>query len=345
MRAPAWKRESPSTSVEHQQRNPKPTLIGDSPAFLAALQRLVRIAATPATVLIEGETGTGKELAARVVHYESARCSEPFIPVNCGAVPDALLESELFGHRAGAFTDAKEARPGILRLADGGTLFLDEVDSLSLRAQVVMLRFLQERTVRPLGSGSEHEVDVRIVCACNRRLEQLVAERLFREDLFYRLNVVRVELPPLRARGGDVVLFAEHFLQSLAVRYGLPSRELDAASKRWLCEQSWPGNVRQLENFIESEFLMAGDAPLLRLSVLRGSLEGSCGSREATECWDYRQARARALEEFDRQFLGRLMQLTGGNVSRAAQLAHKERRGLGRLLQKYAISPSTFRLR
>jgi len=318
------------------------TLIGESRAFRAVRARLSRIARTDATVLIEGETGTGKELAARAVHYEGRRCGGPFIPVNCGAIPDSLLESELFGYRQGAFTDAKGSAPGILMLAHGGTLFLDEVDALSIRAQVALLRFVQDRAIRPLGSGDERKVDVRIVSATNRSLKELVAQRLFRHDLYYRLNIMHVELPPLRERGEDVVLFAVHLLRQFAQRYRTPVPRLDARSSAWLRGYAWPGNIRELENLIESEFLFAENEPVITFSFLT-SEQAPVAAAPVEELWNYRRAKALLVEEFDRDFLKRLMQFSRGNVALAARTAGKERRDLGRLLRKYAILPDAFR--
>jgi DNA-binding NtrC family response regulator len=314
--------------------------IGDSPRFCIARDRLRRIAGTDATVLIEGETGTGKELAARLLHYEGARSSGPFIPVNCGAIPDALLESELFGHARGAFTDAKNSVPGMLLLADGGTLFLDEVDSLSPHAQVALLRFLQDHTIRPLGSGAERKVDVRVVSATNRSLQALVAAGHFRADLFYRLNVFQVEMPPLREREADVELFVQYFVRQLSQRHGLVAPELDAASIGWMRRHSWPGNVRELENLIERELLLADGLRVLHFSFLENTSPAAGGDREG---WNYRVAKAAIVADFDRRFLEKLMRFAGGNVALAARAAGKERRDLGRLLRKYAIAPAAFR--
>lgn len=354
------------------------SFIGDSVAFRAARERLQRIARTDATVLIEGETGTGKELAARVIHYEGTRSGGPFIPVNCGAIPDALLESELFGFKQGAFTDAKTGAPGVLLLAHEGTLFLDEVDSLSLKAQVALLRFLQDRSIRPLGSGVERKVDVRIVAATNRSLKELVDQRVFRHDLYYRLNVMNVELPPLRDRDTDVDLFVAHLLRQFALRYRTCARHFDPPSVKWLREHSWPGNVRELENLIERELLLADGDAMLHLSFLPlTSAHGTdvsddkdtmphlsflarakaCEtnepaddafvvpiSGEVRERWNYREAKAQLLEDFDRSFLDRLMRFSGGNVALAARTAGKERRELGRLLRKYGLCPGAFRV-
>jgi transcriptional regulator with PAS, ATPase and Fis domain len=315
--------------------------VGKSPAFVAARERISRIARTDATVLIEGETGTGKEMAARVLHYEGSRRRGPFIPVNCGAIPDALIESEFFGYRPGAFTDAKTQSPGMLMLAHGGTLFLDEVDSLSPRAQVALLRFLQDRSIRPLGGGAERKVDARVVSASNRNLETLVSQGAFRQDLYYRLNVMYVELPPLRQRVGDVELLAEHYLGALATRSGSPVPMLDAKSCAWMRTHPWPGNIRELENLLEREFLLAEGGPVLRLSTI---VKAEMLPATEERFWNYGRAKAHVLEEFERGFLERLMRFARGNVTLAARTAGKERRDLGRLLRKHAILPDTFRL-
>lgn len=319
--------------------------VGASPAFQSMCNLLARIARTDATVLIEGETGTGKELAARAIHYESARRAGPFIPVNCGAIPEALIESEFFGHRRGAFTDAKDNSPGMLRLAHTGALFLDEVDALSPKAQVVLLRFLQDRCVRRVGESSERAVDVRVIAASNAPLADLVERRAFRQDLFYRLHVLHAELPPLRQRRADALLLADHFLAALHSRYGRPAVALDDESRAWLLRQAWPGNVRQLENLLEREFLLSEGRPLLRLSAVADGNAASSAANDARtrDSWNYRHAKACAIEEFDRGFLEMLLRFAQGNVSLAARLAGKERRDLGRLLRKYAIAPRTFR--
>lgn len=306
---------------------------------------LARIARTDATVLVEGETGTGKELAARAIHYESARRSGPFIPVNCGAIPDALIESELFGHRRGAFTDAKDSSPGILRLAHTGSVFLDEVDALSAKAQVVLLRFLQNRCIRQVGDATERSVDVRVLTASNTPLSALVQRREFRQDLFYRLDVLHVELPPLRHRGADAQLLADHFLDELCSRYARPKLALDHESMEWLLGQTWPGNIRQLENLLEREVVLSEDRSLLRLSMVqqRNDAGASANAAGGSNPWNYRHAKACALEKFDRGFLETLLHFAQGNVSFAARLAGKERRDLGRLLRKYEIAPRTFR--
>jgi DNA-binding NtrC family response regulator len=336
-------------------------MIGSSPSFLRVLGLLGRMASCDAPVLIEGETGTGKELAARAVHYQGARRSRPFVPVNCGAIPDGLLESELFGYRRGAFTDAKESSPGILVLADTGTLFLDEVDALSAKGQVALLRFLQERKVRALGAAQEVLVDVRVIAASNRALPDLVEKGLFRRDLFYRLNVLVARLPPLRSRGEDVLFIAESFLRALAARHGRPTPAISPCLRQFLLSYQWPGNIRELENLIEREFLLSdctdtlrmptGEPPQLDDEGFEEEVRAAeppvrlteTASADARSSLNYRVAKAEVIEAFDRSFLQSLMQQFRGNVSEAARAACKERRDLGRLLGKYSIRPASFR--
>ena len=317
-------------------------MIGNAPIFRSAMRLLERLTKCDATVLIEGETGTGKELAARWLHRKGSRATAPFVPVNCGAIPEQLVESELFGHGRGAFTDAKEASVGIVGMADGGTLFLDEVDALSPKSQVTLLRFLQDRTYRRVGESVERRIDVRLIAACNCGLEDLARRGLFRIDLFYRLNIMQLLLPPLRERREDIELLVLHILRSLRARYGNGPTQLDSDSAGWLAAQAWPGNVRQLQNFIEREFLLADQQKVLRLSIL--SREGQdCPEVDAGDEWNYRSAKAQLVKNFDRNYLGGLMRSSSGNISLAARKAGKERRDLGRMLRKYHIKAEDFR--
>ncbi len=326
--------------IRRRIRNAGIPLIGESRSFLELLRAAERMARHgSATVLIHGETGTGKELIARTVHYLSERHNFPFVPVNCGAMPEALAENELFGHRAGAFTHAAREAPGLVRLSHEGTLFLDEVDSLPAKAQVALLRFLQDGKFRPLGAGREEHADVRIIAASNRSLEQAVASGAFRADLYYRLNVLSLEIPPLRARSSDVVLLAEHFLREYALRFGLPCRQLSSSTLAWIGEYAWPGNVRELENLLQREFLLAEGAEL-SIAMPRNA-PAPPPVRAAHDVEEskvsYREARSRALEDFDRDYLQRILRECGGNVTRAARLAGKERRAFGKLLKRYRI--------
>jgi transcriptional regulator with PAS, ATPase and Fis domain len=312
-------------------------LIGQSPLFLAATRALARTARFEVPVLIQGETGTGKELAARVVHYQSARGNRPFIPVNCGALPEALVENELFGHERGAYTDARENAPGVVALADGGTLFLDEIDALSAKGQVTLLRFLQDQRYRPLGATSDRRADVRIIAATNRSLEELVDRGVFRADLFFRIKILFVDLPPLRLRCGDARLLAEHFLDKCAQQFREPRKRLAPPAQRWLERYSWPGNVRELENHITRSALMTDEpelgAPLDELDDV--DLDVPLSS--------YATAKAAALAEFDQRFLREMLTQAGGNITRAAAAAGKDRRAFGRLVKKYGFRASDFR--
>ncbi|MCX9157583.1 sigma-54 dependent transcriptional regulator, partial [Niveibacterium sp. 24ML] len=314
-----------------------PNLIGQAPNFLHAIGLIERMARFDAPVLITGETGTGKEVAARAIHYLSARRDAPFVPLNCGALPDALIESELFGAERGAYTDARQSRGGLVEAADGGSLFLDEVDALPPRAQVSLLRFLQDQTYRPLGCARERAANVRVIAAASPRLAQLIARGEFRPDLAWRLNVLAVELPPLRERPGDPRLLAEHFLARYSRRYGVACRGLDPASVAWLETQAWPGNVRELDNLIHRSLLLC-DGGVLRLGA--PPTAGAAGDAAQAHL-SFNDARAAAIEAFERQYLENLMQLTGGNVSLAARIAGKERRCLGKLLKKHGLDRST----
>jgi transcriptional regulator with PAS, ATPase and Fis domain len=299
---------------------------------------LARFAECDAPVLIQGETGTGKEVAARSVHYKSNRQSQPFVPVNCGALPDALIENELFGHAQGAYTDAKRDIPGQVELAHGGTLFLDEVDSLTLRAQVALLRFLQDHSYRPLGGRREAIADVRIITASNRPLSDLMAQGRFRADLLFRINILAVELPPLRERTGDIELLAERFLVDCAQRYKRPRKHLSPRARSWLMSHSWPGNIRELENRIHREFLLSDGAVI--------DFFGDVASdAERTPATTYAAARSEALDNFNRQYLTSLLRRAHGNVTSAAREAGKERRALGKLVKKYGIAVEELRNR
>jgi len=313
-------------------------LIGRSAAFTEAVNLIQRVAQTDAPVLIEGETGTGKELAARAIHYGGDRRDRPFVPVNCGAIPENLIENEFFGHKRGAFTDARADWVGLLRLAHGGTLFLDEVDALPPKAQVALLRFLQDQKFRALGSTVEQTSDVRIVAASNRNLTHLADQGFFRIDLLFRLKVLLLELPPLRERHGDIPLLAKHFLAGCSARYNLPRKRLDASSLPMLEGYAWPGNVRELENVVHRGFLLT-DGELVK--VMDPALRRAEDEAVATD--SYRAAKAEALRSFNCRFLTGLMARTGGNVSAAAAQAGKERRALGKLLKKYGIDPDAFR--
>lgn len=317
--------------------------IGDSPAFRQVKFLIRKLSACDATLLIQGETGTGKELAARAIHYSSRRGQGPFIPVNCGAITDNLVESELFGAERGAFTDARESRLGIVSQAEGGTLMLDEVEVMSPRAQVVLLRFLEDHEYRPIG-GRPRQADVRIIAATNRNLEQMVAEGSFRSDLLFRLNLVTLELPPLRERAEDIRLLAEVFIQRYAEEYRQEPRRLHAETLSAFLRYSWPGNVRELENLIHRQYLVSDD-PVIHIADPRAPEDRRHCERPAVQdcANDFQTAKARVIAHFEKAYLTSLLTRTGGNISRAALLSGKERSALGKLMKKYGLDRSQFK--
>jgi two-component system response regulator GlrR len=312
-------------------------MVGRSPAFRGMVGQIRRIAACPssAPLLIEGDTGTGKELAARAVHYLGPRRDRPFAPLNCGALPENLIESELFGHARGAYTDARQARPGLIAQAEGGTLFLDEIDALSPKAQVSLLRFLQDYRYRPVGQDGERGGDVRVIAASNRPLAALVGGGSFREDLLYRLNVLSVRLPRLVERDGDAVLIAGHFLRRYGRQYGRDGLRFHPSTLEWVARHTWPGNVRELENLVHRLVLLA-DGPEIRHPAAADPAAARAPSA-AVGYPDFRIAKAQAIRDFEHDYLVDLLAHAGGNVSAAARLAHKERRALGRLLKKHGL--------
>jgi two-component system, NtrC family, response regulator GlrR len=315
-------------------------LVGMSQALSSATTLLERFSACDLPILIEGETGTGKELAARAVHYASTRRDMPFIPVNCGAIPDALLENELFGHKRGAFTDAKEEQRGLVSLADRGTLFLDEIDGLSTKGQVVLLRFLQDLEYRPVGSPCSLRADIRFVAATNVDLQKAAAQGTFRADVLFRLKILHVVLPPLRHRIEDIRMLSDHFLRTCSERLGIPCKTFHPDIMSRLVAYSWPGNVRELENFIYRAFLVT-DGPEIRLDHVAAlcffDADQGCSAVSACANRNFHQAKSRAIAQFEQQYLADLMERACGNVTAAAKLAGTERRYLGKLLKKHNI--------
>ncbi len=315
-------------------------MIGASPAFLAAIRLIERIARNDAPVLIEGETGTGKELAARAIHYGGARRNRPFVPVNCGAIPDSLVENELFGHRRGAYTDAKSEQAGVIAHAQHGTLFLDEVDALTPKAQVSLLRFLQDQHYRPLGDSRTSSADVRIISASNLNLDSLTERGQFRLDLLFRLKVMHVTMPALRERRGDIALLAGHFLAACASRYGAGEKHLEAGALASLECYAWPGNIRELENLICREYLLC-DRDVVEVPAPGGG-SAPRAAAENLSALNFREAKTRAIAEFERRYLTDVLAAALGNVTKAANMVGKERRAFGRLLKKHAIDKSAY---
>jgi DNA-binding NtrC family response regulator len=312
-------------------------IIGESAEFLEKVRCVPRFARCDATVLISGESGTGKELFARAIHYLSARADRPFVPVNCGALPENLVESEIFGHKRGAFTGAASDRSGLIREAEGGTLFLDEIDCLTPQAQVKLLRFLQDGEYRSVGSEQIHHANIRVIAAANADFGDVLRSGKFREDLFYRLNVLTLTLPPLRERPGDILLLARDFVQKQTASTNSRPKNLSLAALNRLVSHAWPGNVRELQNV------------LMRAIVLsdRSDIEPSDlnlpGAGHALEDQSFQSMKSRVIWRFEHDFLSSILHAHHGNISRAAVAAKKNRRAFWQLLRKHGLVPRSRR--
>ena len=320
-------------------------VVGHSPSFKKVLINIGKYSKCDAPVLITGETGTGKEKIARAIHYLGA-AEQPFVAVNCGAIPDALVENELFGHVRGAYTDARQTQCGLVEQAEGGTLFLDEIEALSLKGQVALLRFLQDYEYRPLGAQKSKQANIRLITATNEPLETLVENSSFRKDLFYRINILALHIPPLRERGDDVVCLAEHFIDKYRDMYQQYDKYLDPHTLEWMSRYDWPGNVRELENLILREFLLADTA-----CISIPAYEGGIGERRRNvfdrryrhlyRC-GFQEAKAAIIGEFERSYLSHVLNESRGNVSEAARRAGKERRTFAKLMEKHDLGKKEF---
>lgn len=312
-------------------------VIGQSPVFLDQLRRIPMIAKCDANVLIAGETGTGKELYARAIHYGSPRAGRPFVPVNCGAIPAELVENELFGHERGAYTSAATLQAGLIEEANGGTLFLDEIDCLPVFAQVKLLRFLQEKEYRPLGSAKIRRADVRIVAASNLNLEEAVAHGKVRQDLYYRLNIISLILPPLRERREDIPLLARHFLTRYSSELDKDVTDFSQEAMQLLMAHHWPGNVRELEHVIERAIVLC-ESLILEARDLVISPAARNGVQQSLQ-----EAKAKEIARFERDYIHGLLSACKGNITRAAQVAKKNRRAFWQLIQKHQIDVARFK--
>ncbi|HEV8239287.1 MAG TPA: sigma-54 dependent transcriptional regulator [Thermoanaerobaculia bacterium] len=313
-------------------------LLGESPSFVAVIEKIPLVARCDASVLICGETGTGKELVARAIHYLSPRAKKPFLAVNCGAVPAELVENELFGHERSAYTGAFTAQAGVVQEAEGGTLLLDEIDALPLLAQVKLLRFLQDKEFRPLGSTRVQRADVRILAAGNGDLEGAVRDGRLRQDLYYRLHVIPLHLPPLRERRDDIPRLARHFLCKHAV--AARPAELSPRALQALLDHDWPGNVRELEHAIERAAVLCADEELICERHVMLPRTADC---VPTDAESFRRAKARAVARFEASYVRELLVTHQGNISRAARAADKNRRAFWELLRKHGIDARSFR--
>jgi transcriptional regulator with PAS, ATPase and Fis domain len=318
-------------------------LVGQSKPIQDVKEKIAMLAQSEATVLIQGETGTGKELAARAIHNLSERSRHALVTVNCPALPETLLESELFGYAKGAFTDAVDHRPGMFDQAHGSTIFLDEIGDISPSVQSKLLRVLQDKEIKPLGSQQSHRVDVRIIAATNQDLELKMEQNTFREDLFYRLNVAGVGMPPLDLIREDIPLLVDHFLEQVACEQKKPRKSVRPEVLNALLSRAWPGNTRQLENLVRRWYAMTSDR-----AITLDHLVTEAGA-EKTDPADmdlekpYQDLKERAVEAFTLDYLNRLLQQTRGNISLAAQISGLRRQSLQKIIKRYGIDATHFR--
>ena len=316
-------------------------IIGKSAGMALIFEAIKKIADTDISVLISGASGTGKELIAQSIHANSKRVGQPFVPINCGALPENLVESEIFGYEKGAFTGAARPKPGLLEEAHGGTFFMDEIGELPPPLQVKFLRVLEDGRFRRLGSNQEREVDCRLICATNQNLEQQVEEEEFREDLYYRINTFPIHLPPLRERRDDIALLADHYLRVYATKNGKPVHRISPEAMQLLMAYEWRGNVRELQNVIERALVLAsGDTVRpedLPPSVVKS--DGNAGGDHPEFYLDlpFKDAKERLIEDFEKRYIVEVLKRFGGNISRSAEHSGIDRRSLHRLLAKYQI--------
>ena len=314
------KREQNTLTYRLKEKLGLKQLIGESPLFLDEIKKIPTVAKCDASVLISGETGTGKDLCARAIHYLSPRAGKPFIPFNCGAIPTELMENELFGHVQGAFTGASTLQSGLISEANSGTLFLDDVDCLPLLSQVKLLRFLQEKEYRQLGSAKMCQADVRVIAATNTHLETAVEEGQLRHDLYYRLNVIPITLPALRDRREDIPLIARHFLYKYVTEFDKQLTGFATEALQTLMLYDWPGNVRELEHVVERAVLFSEQTVIGELDII-------LPQQKAPACKpSFKEAKANVINEFERNYIEKLLIAYQGNITKAAQAAQKNRR-------------------
>jgi len=324
-----------SQEVANSDRHWREEIITRSPIIESVLAKAKLVAASDASVLIRGESGTGKEMLARAIHQASPRAKNPFIAVNCGAIPEQLLESELFGHMKGSFTGAASDYQGLIQAAEKGTLLLDEIGDMTLPLQVKLLRVLQEKEVRPVGSTRTIPTNVRIISATHRNLEEAIRTGTFREDLYYRLNVVSFSLPSLVERREDIPVLATHFLAQIADKYNKPLNGFSAEAIEILVKSPWPGNIRELYNVVEQAVALAS-TPIITPALVESAIRGTTAELASFES---------ARSEFEREYLAKILRITGGNVTQAAKLAKRNRTEFYKLLQRHHLDPKLFKTR
>jgi DNA-binding NtrC family response regulator len=337
-------REVRSLRNEVEERYQFGNIIGGNPLMQDIFQVIRTVAETDATVLVHGESGTGKELIARAIHYNSRRKDKPFVVVSCSALPETLLESELFGHEKGAFTGAIRQRIGRFEMAEGGTIVLDEIGEMTMPVQLKLLRVLQEREIERVGGNQIHKVDVRVIAATHRDLQEAMRERHFREDLFYRLNVVPLKLPPLRERLDDVPLLAAHFLRKYADKNQKQVRSISREAMDALCSYTYPGNVRELENIIERAVIMEKGESIQRAGLgAAASLQKAPAHHISGELDLFKTMKAEAVERFERDYLSQLLRLYKGNMSRSARHAGINIKNLHDKMARYGLKREDFK--
>jgi DNA-binding NtrC family response regulator len=340
IKEPEFHKEYASAAVSLKREFGLSQFIGQSKTIQELRCKIEKISPCDIDVLISGESGTGKELVARCIHYLSRRAGKPFIPVNCGAVPESLFENEMFGHMKGAFTDACFHQIGLVKEAEHGTLLLDEIGATSPYVQVKLLRLLQNREFRPVGDVRRHKADIRIIAATNTNLQRLTEKGTFRKDLFYRLNVISFYIPPLRERKEDIPILVEHFTKQYTREYAKPIKRFTREAIERLISYSWPGNIRELEHKIQQAIVISEnsviDVGTIQLDASQSEYEGS-----GLACFNV--AKKRVVDSFARTYLTQLLREFHGDVNSAARRAGKSRTGLWNLLKKYDINPSRFR--
>ncbi|MEJ2235769.1 MAG: sigma-54 dependent transcriptional regulator [Syntrophobacterales bacterium] len=337
-------RENLNLQRRIKRKDPFENLVGSSPAMQRVYQTIQMIAKTDVTVLITGESGTGKDLAARAIHTLSNRCDQPYVTVNCPTLPENILESELFGYKKGAFTDASSDKIGLFEEARDGTIYLDEIGDITSAIQTKLLRVLQEKEIKPLGQTKSIKVDVRVIASTNRDLREKIRQQEFREDLFYRLNVLTVQMPPLREHKEDIPLLAEHFLKYYCEEFGKPPKSLSSELMDLLLRRNWEGNVRELENIINRAILLStGDVIKPHEIGWTAGLPDNCAVGNEIHGMPYKEAKGEVLRHFHAQYLGELLRRNNGNVTHSARECGLERQALQQILRRYGLRSQDFR--
>jgi DNA-binding NtrC family response regulator len=337
-------RENLNLQQRIKEKEPFENLVGSSPAMQRVYQTIQMIAKTDVTVLITGESGTGKDLAGRAIHRLSHRSNQPYVTVNCPTLPENILESELFGYKKGAFTDASSDKMGLFEEARGGSIYLDEIGDIAPFIQTKLLRVLQEKEIKPLGQTKSIKVDVRVIASTNRDLKEKIRQQKFREDLFYRLNVLTVHMPPLRERKEDIPLLAEHFLNHYCQEFGKPLKSFPPEFMDLLLRRNWEGNVRELENIVNRAILLsAGDVIKPYEIGWTSEATDSCVVRREISRMHYREAKEEVLHRFHAAYVGDLLRRNNGNVTRSARECELERQALQQILRRYGIKSQDFR--